>query len=168
MPDGGPRIRGFDYKGRHQYSLTICVYNRRPLFVEAPIVDRVMQQIRRAATVGDFEILAYCFMPDHLHLIAEGTSDDADLQKFMKSWKQATGFEYSKSNAGQRLWQVGFFDHVLRSDESAHRHARYILGNPVRAGLAQSIDEYPLAGPYGVWPNTESEEIGEAYLVPET
>jgi REP element-mobilizing transposase RayT len=92
-------------------------------------------------------------MPDHVHLLNEGRSDAADLQKFMKSWKQATGFEYAKHNRGRRLWQVGFFDRVLRSDESTEACARYILANPVRAGLVRSVDEYPFAGPKGIWPH---------------
>jgi putative transposase len=41
---------------------------------------------------------------------------------------------------------VGYFDHVLRSDEDTYRHALYMLGNPVRAGLTQAIGEYPYAG----------------------
>ncbi len=157
MPDGGPWIRGFDYKGRHQYSLTICAHDRCSLFVDGAIVDAVLRQIQHAATCGRFAVLAYCFMPDYLHLLVEGVSDDADLKKCVKSWKQTTGFGYSKANGGQRLWQVGFFDHVVRSDESIDRHARYILANPVRAGLVQSVDEYPFAGPQGVWPDDESE-----------
>ncbi len=153
MPDGGPRIPGFDYKGQYRYSLTICVHDRRSLLVEADIVSSVLQQIQRTAEADGFEILAYCFMPDHVHLLNEGQSDDADLQKFMRSWKQATGFDYAKEHQRQRLWQAGFFDHVLRSDESTEKHARYILANPVRAGLARSIDEYPFAGPRGIWPH---------------
>jgi putative transposase len=156
MPDGGPRIRGFDYKGTHRYSLTICAHDRRSVFVDAAVVDAVLQQILRTAAARSFAVLAYCFMPDHLHLLVEGLSDDADLQKFMKSWKQATGFAYSKSHAGERLWQVGFFDHVLRAEESLDRQARYILANPVRAGLARAVDEYPFAGPRAAWPDASS------------
>ena len=63
----------------------------------------------------------------------------------MKAWKQKTGFDYSK-RTGVRLWQAGFFDHVLRSDESTERHVDYVLGNPVRAGLARTVGEYPFAG----------------------
>ncbi len=119
--------------------------------MDAETVNPVLQQIQRTADAEKFEILAYCIMPDHVHLLVEGQSDEADLQGFIKSWKQVTGFEYSKQH-GQRLWQVGFFDHVLRSDQSTEEHARYILANPVRAGLAQSVDEYPFSGPPGMWP----------------
>ena len=63
----------------------------------------------------------------------------------MNVWKQRTAFNYARRGGG-RLWQVGYFDHVLRSDEDLGRHILYILGNPVRAGLTQTIGEYPFAG----------------------
>jgi REP-associated tyrosine transposase len=84
-------------------------------------------------------------MPDHLHPFVQGESDTADLTRFIKRWKQATGYNYGREH-GRRLWQVGFFDHVLRSDEDTDRHVLYILGNSIRAGLAKTIGEYPYAG----------------------
>ena len=84
-------------------------------------------------------------MPDHLHLLVEGESDTADLSRFIKGWKQATGYRYGREH-GRRLWQVGYFDRVVRADEDTFRHALYILGNPIRAGLAKTIGEYPYAG----------------------
>ena len=84
-------------------------------------------------------------MPDHVHLVVEGLCDSADLRRFVKGWKQATGFAYTQRTRNH-LWQVGFFDHVLRTDESTERHIEYVLGNPVRAGLARTVGEYPFAG----------------------
>ena len=145
VPDGAPRMRGFNYTGVHRYSLTICAHGRQCLFVDRDLVAAILLQIRRAAGLNQFRVLAYCFMPDHLHLVFEGLSDAADLRRFVMAWKQITGFEYSR-RTGSRLWQVGFFDHVLRSDEGTERHVQYVLGNPVRAGLAPTVGEYPFAG----------------------
>jgi putative transposase len=145
VPDGAPRIRGFDYVGLHRYSLTVCTHRRRCAFIDEPLVASVLLQIRRAAASNEFQLLAYCFMPDHLHLVVEARSDSADLARFVKTWKQKTGFAYSRLT-GSRLWQVGYFDHVLRNDESTAQHVRYVLGNPVRAGLARAVGEYPFAG----------------------
>ena len=44
------------------------------------------------------------------------------------------------------LWQPGFFDHVLRNDESYAQKWEYVRHNPVRAGLADSADEWPYQG----------------------
>ena len=145
MADGAPRIRGFNYLGRHRYALTICVHLRRPVFMDSELVARVLDEIRRAAVKEGFDVNVFCFMPDHVHLLVEGLSDEANLTRFVKSWKQRTGFEYSQ-RTGMHLWQVGFFDHVLRSEESLQKHALYILGNPIRAGLSRTLGEYPFAG----------------------
>jgi REP element-mobilizing transposase RayT len=84
-------------------------------------------------------------MPDHVHLLVYGTSGQSDLQAFMSHFKKATGFEYSR-RFKRRLWQPGYHDRILRDDESTEATARYVLENPVRAGLAQELGEYPYAG----------------------
>jgi hypothetical protein len=92
-----------------------------------------------------FALLAYCFMPDHLHLLVESLTENADLRRFISAAKQMTGYTFSRA-AGQRLWQMGFYDHVLRDDEKTVAVVRYILANPIRAGLATAIGGYPFAG----------------------
>ena len=84
-------------------------------------------------------------MPDHVHLLVYGTSLCADLRAFVVHFKKLTGFEYSQGT-GRRLWQSGYHDRVLRDDESTEAVARYVLENPVRAGLTREIGEYPHAG----------------------
>jgi putative transposase len=59
--------------------------------------------------------------------------------------KQRSGFRFSK-RFGQRLWQGSYFDRTLRSDEATEDAIRYILDNPVRAGLVRSPLEYPFMG----------------------
>ena len=113
------------------------------------------------ADAEHFRVLAYCFMPDHLHLLVQGESDTADLQRFVKGWKQMTGFKYAREY-GSRLWQVGFFDYVLRSDDDTNRHAQYILSNPIRAGLTHTIGEYPYAGCVDKWLEPDRQEAPEA------
>ena len=62
----------------------------------------------------------------------------------MKRFKQMTGFAY-KQQTKQTLWRVGYHDRVLRDDEPSECIARYILENPVRAGLTERVGEYPYA-----------------------
>ena len=45
---------------------------------------------------------------------------------------------------GQPIWQRGFHDHALRKDESVLAAARYIIANPLRAGLVRRVGDYPL------------------------
>jgi len=49
---------------------------------------------------------------------------------------------------GTRLWQRYGFERVVRDSEQTFVVARYILENPVRAGLAGAIEEYPFVGSF--------------------
>jgi putative transposase len=91
---------------------------------------------------------AYCFMPDHLHLVVSGTSGDADLWKTIVAYKQKTGYWLSR-NKPETTWQKDFYDHIIRSDENLAVHIRYVLDNPVRKGLAATWQEYPHKGSLG-------------------
>jgi putative transposase len=85
-------------------------------------------------------------MPDHLHLLVEALSDASDLIAFVHAMKQRTAYEYRRRLQGGPLWQKGYFEHVVRDDESTKTQARYILENPVRAGLMTEPLEYPFSG----------------------
>src|SRR4029450_2015613 len=97
----------------HRYSLTFCVDRRRYVFVDPRLVDLMLAQISRAARDWRFAVLAYCFMPDHVHLLVEAEASDSNLVRFAHAVKQRTGYEYRKL-APDALWQKGYFEHVLR------------------------------------------------------
>ena len=46
----------------------------------------------------------------------------------------------------QPIWQKGFFDHLLRSEESYDEKREYVLNNPIRAGLVQKPDDWDYWG----------------------
>jgi REP-associated tyrosine transposase len=138
-------LKGFGYVGVYRYSLSFCTDARRHLFADREVVELVLQQLLRAANEQKFAVIAYCFMPDHLHLLIEGTSDDSDGKRFMKAFKQYSGYYYAKARQCT-LWQRYGFEHVLRDDEATVEVVKYILRNPVRAGLAASVEEYPFVG----------------------
>ncbi len=46
----------------------------------------------RAASENEFDVIAYCFMPDHLHLLVEGKSDRSDGKPFIARAKQYSGY----------------------------------------------------------------------------
>jgi len=79
-----------------------------------------------------------CVLPDHLHVVAEGRADDSHLPSFAKLAKQYSGYYYRDKATG-RLWQDGYYDHVLRDNETTVKVVRYVLENPVRARLASTV-----------------------------
>ena len=90
-------------------------------------------------------MLAYCFMPDHLHMMVQGQNDLSDLIKFVRRFKQMIGYHY-KRTTGESLWQQSFFDRVLRGDDDLRIVAEYVFTNPVKAGLVEEPGEYGLSG----------------------
>jgi REP element-mobilizing transposase RayT len=84
-------------------------------------------------------------MPDHVHFLAEGKAENSDCLRFIARGKQYSGYHY-KAKFGHRLWQRYGYEHTLRSEEATISVARYILENPVRAGLVARIDEYAFSG----------------------
>jgi putative transposase len=85
-------------------------------------------------------------MPDHLHLLVEGIRDTADLQRFVKLGKQRGEYAARHQLHVHPLWQEGYHDWILRSDQSTVEVIRYVVENPVRAGLVGRWDEYPYSG----------------------
>ncbi|MGB7220502.1 MAG: transposase [Vicinamibacterales bacterium] len=140
-------LRTFSYLGLYRYSLRFCTDGRRQLFTSAPAVDLVRVQIQRSAAEEQFAVIAYCFMPDHLHLLVSGETDGSDCRRFIAGCKQYSGFQFARE-FGTRLWQRYGFERVLREHEPTFVVARYILENPVRAGLAATIDAYPFVGSF--------------------
>ena len=108
-------------------------------------MDLVRTQILRAAVDERFALVAYCYMPDHLHLLVAGEHLSSDCRRFITRSKQFSGFYYQKT-FGRRLWQRYGFEHVLRSEEGLLSVARYIMENPVRARIAPSVRDYPFCG----------------------
>ena len=145
LPRRPERLNAFDYLGLHAYFLTYCTDQRHEAFVEADCVEVVSTQILRAAADEQFALVAYCYMPDHLHLLINGEQENSDCRAFIKRSKQFSGFYYQKA-FGRRLWQRYGYEHVLRGDEALLSVARYILENPVRAGIAKSVSTYPFTG----------------------
>jgi REP element-mobilizing transposase RayT len=84
-------------------------------------------------------------MPDHLHLIVEGMRDDADMKAFEKLAKQYSGFYYKRERRMQ-LWQRYGHDRIIRDDVEFLELLRYVVNNPMVAGLVKSAEDYPFTG----------------------
>ena len=138
-------LKHFDYTGFYRYSLTFCTDQRRAIFIREDIVRLVLLQISRAANDREFAVIAYCFMPDHLHLLVHGQSEAAECRGFIALAKQYSGYYYTKEYR-RRLWQRYGYERTLRKDDDSLRVAKYILENPVRAGMVGTVLEYPFAG----------------------
>jgi putative transposase len=138
-------LKTFDYLGPYRYFLTFCTFERRTHFISLEPVNLVLLQIQRAATEHQFALVAYCFMPDHLHLLVEALAENSDARRFIEAAKQYSGF-YFKQKFKHPLWQRYGFERTLRDEEATLGVVRYIVENPLRAGLVEKVEAYPFAG----------------------
>jgi putative transposase len=144
------------------YFVTACTYRRKPLLATSTVHTAFVQFSEHAYTARTVAVGRYVIMPDHVHLFVSGP-DDFDLGRWMGILKRylekhvdAVAARRLTSPRGRPLqktrsthapvWQRGFFDHVLRSEESYGQKWNYVRENPVRAGLIEKPEDWPFAG----------------------
>jgi REP element-mobilizing transposase RayT len=96
-----PHHDDLPYVGRRHYFLTFGTDHQARFFVQPSKVELVLSQFLRAGSEGQFALTAYCFMPDHVHLIASGLAEDADGKKFIARGKQYSGSISNGSSASR-------------------------------------------------------------------
>ncbi|MFJ2427309.1 REP-associated tyrosine transposase [Pseudomonas sp. NPDC087804] len=125
------------------YLLTANTLGREPIFKDYRLGRLVVHQFRKAQEEGFAESLAWVVMPDHFHWLIQ--LQKGSLGQLMCEAKSLS--TRSINNATGRtgsLWQQSFHDHALRKEEDLVKLARYVVANPLRAGLVEKLGDYPL------------------------
>ena len=135
-------------KGRHSttgqvYLVSFTTHGRHPTF-RAP--DPAMAAARAmvdARLWRSAELLAWVLMPDHWHgLIALG--EGGALPAVVRRLKANSARRVRADCGGvDRVWATGYHDRALRAEEALVDAARYLVLNPVRAGLVARVGDYP-------------------------
>ena len=120
----------------------MCTLQRRPAFVDERLVSIARLQFLQCAQASQFAILAYTFMPDHLHALVEGVAPSSDFRDFCLRLRRRTSAACWQT-LRDRLWQNGYHERALRDSANVDAVVAYIIGNPVRAGLVERAEDYP-------------------------
>jgi putative transposase len=139
------RLPSNHYRGFGVYFVTIATEKRTPYFDNPSTGQWLLNHLLQTAARQQFSMHAYCVMPDHVHFLCQGLSDSSDLVTFVEAFKQRTGYEF-RAKHRSRLWQMRYYDHVLRPKEKIEDAACYIWWNPARKGLCREPHQYPLSG----------------------
>lgn len=129
--------RGRASIGGEVYHIIATTQRRAPVFSDfrqARIAIRVLMEEDKLATVST---LAFVLMPDNLRWLVQ-LADRADIRKVVGRVKSLVS-----RRIGGTIWQPGFYDHALCKDEDIVTVARYIVANPMRAGLVSRLGDYP-------------------------
>lgn len=127
------------------YFVTACTAARKKILANTEIHEAFVIFARQAEGYGVY-VGRYVIMPDHLHLFAALSVRDVSLSSWLKSLKNALSKSLRARNVVAPHWQKGFFDHVLRSNESYAAKWEYVRLNPIRGGLVRTPDEWPYQG----------------------
>ena len=128
-------------------SVTVAVRNRTPVFSAARVAAAAVDALREHAARAGVPIYAYCFMPDHVHLVLS-PSPECDVVRFVGEFKNLVQRAAWKVGVAGGFWQGSFWDHFLRSDEQLERVVEYVLDNPVRQGIVAHRGEFPFSGSF--------------------
>jgi hypothetical protein len=99
------RLQRDAFGGRQIYFVTICCEKRKAVFQDMIAARKVLEGLTGCAKAKFFLLHAFCFMPDHLHLLVEGTKDTGDRVKLWMRLSRARDFATNvlpASNCGKR------------------------------------------------------------------
>jgi putative transposase len=125
------------------YHVTIATRRRCPVFDDFVAGCAAARSFTLEASLGDATLMAWVLMPDHAHwLLQLGTRDT--LARVVGRMKACSAREVNRTTARSGpLWDRAYHDHALRQEEDLASIARYIVANPLRAGLVTSVRNYP-------------------------
>ena len=132
------------YSLHHQvYCITTVTRDRRPLFTDITTARLLVHELRQLHEYGNVISLAWVVMPDHLHWLIQ-LNERWTLSRVVKTLKARSALTINR-HLGQHgsLWQRAYYDRAAREDEDIREIARYIVANPLRAGLVRHICDYP-------------------------
>ena len=152
------------------YFITAVARGRQPLFADDNHLAILRETMREVKKIHPFQMRAYVFIPDHFHLLLR-VGNETDISRTLQSIQRNFTLNYKAATGIQgrvKVWQRGFWDHVIRDERDYLNHMHYIHFNPVKHGLVtkpadyphSSFHEYVRRGWYEeTWGEVEPEEI---------
>ena len=126
------------------WHVSTTTVGRMPAFDNPEMAAIAAESLRFQCTKANADLLVYCVMPDHVHLVV--TITERDLISILHDFKSYTGHVWKRRTGQKRLWQESFHDHGVRRSESMDDLVKYVVENPQEAGLVSDWREYPWIG----------------------
>jgi putative transposase len=140
-----PRHPHFDYTSNATVIfVTFCIWNRQRVFERTPNAEVMRETLLGYRERGWYWLLSFCIMPDHVHVLLKLRTAGRRLSTVVATLKNESAKRLRRLGCGLR-WQYGYYDRFLRPGESETEFARYIVQNPVRAGLVKADEAYAFA-----------------------
>ena len=141
------RLPLHSYRGFRSYLVTLCTQCREKRFTSSDVVNSAVAALSVQSQKYWFAVHAYCFLPDHCHIILVATAADSHLVALVRGFKAGVAAAV-RDRGFHDLWQKGFHDRILRSSEELAAATAYIFENPVRAGLTKTVYDWAFSGSF--------------------
>lgn len=123
--------------------VTVVCQDRRRRFDEWETASAVCKVLGTPSNWLDAQAMCWVLMPDQWHALVQ-LGDQATVPRVMQRINSLTARAANSAFNGRgRVWQPAYHDHALRKDENALACARYVVANPLRAGLVARLRDYP-------------------------
>ncbi len=122
-----------------------------PLWLKEEKVAQIVQKSLHFYDNKDYDLYAYCIMPNHVHVVFKMLDIERDqdkhtysVTKILHSIKSYTALECNKIlNRKGPFWQSESYDRVIRDSDELENTIAYTLNNPVKAGLVKHWRDWP-------------------------
>ncbi len=112
-----------------------------PTWLAKPKVAEVVKEALLYRDKNEVDLYAFCIMANHMHIILKlledyETENEFPLTQILGRFKSYTGFKANqKLNRSGSFWHEESYDHVIRDNNELENSIKYVLNNPVKAGL---------------------------------
>ena len=126
------------------YFFTIFTKNRKLFFHDPVLCEIFMTCLEKVKIYHPFDLVAYCILPDHIHVLLSLPQKDKNYSTIIKEIKRSVTARVREhlEHPGIVVWQDRFWEHTVRDDLDMQTHFDYIHYNPVKHGYVDSVDQW--------------------------
>ncbi len=160
------RRKSWNTPGDSHY-LTLSTYHKKRYLSDERICKLLAKRINEASKELNFAVLAYVFMPDHVHILVHPHDEICEMEDILKAIKQGP----SKSARNKKwtttnLWESGGgFDSNINNSHARMLAINYIHMNPVRKEMVEYPQEFDWSS--SKWYHTDEEGSVKCYHIQE-
>lgn len=131
------------------YFVTTRTWQGRELFRNESLAKTLLETLLDCRKRGFYLLHDFVIMPDHLHLILT-PGNETSLERAVQMIKGGSSHQMGKTlRIAFPVWQKGFHEHWIRSEDDYQARKHYIEWNPVDAKLASTPRDYPYSSASG-------------------
>ena len=140
-----------------RYDQALHSNHKSPDYLRRPDIAKMVSEQLHRFDGQRYELLAHCIMPNHVHAVLTprqvGETEYASIASIMHSIKSYTAKQANLNlrRTGHKFWAGESFDHYSRSEEETIRIIKYVVTNPVAAGLVRTAKDWPWSYVSSLW-----------------